>query len=85
MGVNYEHFSSSDRVTVTGCWVGIVNVERVAMVENEIKISAFMCGVDLDGDERRSAIPHGFIRPSADVGPYAKHFLIIDIPPQRLA
>lgn len=24
----YEHCSSSDRVTVTGVWVGIVNVER---------------------------------------------------------
>lgn len=37
----YEHCSSSDRVTVTGVWVGIVNVER--WVENEINIFAFMC------------------------------------------
>lgn len=34
----YEHCSSSNRVTVTGVWVGIVNVER--WVEIEIKIFA---------------------------------------------
>lgn len=58
----YEHCSSSDRVTVTGVWVGIVNVERWV-----IKIFAFMC-VRLDVMNHFTQFRKGTsIRPSVKV------------------
>lgn len=36
-GVYYEHSSSSERVTTTGVWVGMVRVERMMRVGNDIR------------------------------------------------